>query len=641
MLDLLTLNEGQRQAVTFGKGPLLVLAAAGSGKTKTLTTRVAFLIEQGEDPRSFLVTTFTKKAATEMTERLETLIGDKVLDVQIGTFHSFCLSVLKAECGIRPKDDILPESHKKRMIKGLLGAPSKDYPDAMNWAHDLGAALNSIGRIKNELLSVDAYERQAADNPHMQKLSRLYRLYEKHKGHKIDFDDMLLRCWELFVREPETLSVYQQRFKWLLIDETQDNNLAQWEITKMLSAPQHNITVVGDDDQSVYGFRGARPDQILSFHEMFSGATRIVMGENYRSTENIVDTANALIQHNEVRHKKSMCSMRGVGLDPIYAHCDTPEDEAAFVAEEIEAALKGGYKGASMAVLYRCNAQSRAFEDEMVRRDIPYTIIGSAGFYNRKEIKDIISYLRVIYSPSDTEAVERIINVPNRYLGKAFVGAVKTHSFRSGLSFLEAMTETPGLKNFQFKAADELGHEIRSLQKIADDTAPAKLIYEVRKRFKYDAYLIKEEGGEDGADNNRIENLNELMSAANKFSSLAAFLDFVGKQQNKSSTDNKDPDKVQLMTIHRAKGLEWKIVFLVGVSQGLLPHKNAIETGEDGNIIPESIEEERRLCYVGITRARQILYMSSLNEWQNNHTGPSMFLGEVGLEVEELEAVAQ
>lgn len=640
MLDLSTLNKGQRQAVTFGEGPLLVLAGAGSGKTRVLVQRVAHLIGQGEDPESFFVSTFTKKAATEMKERLADIIVD-VDKVQIGTFHSFCLRVLKVDGGNR--FEIMRESEQKRLVKGLLEPPSKNYPDALNWRVDLGHVLSKLSLAKNNLLTVEEVGKRSDGSPIQANFVRLYRAYEKHKEalNKIDFDDMLLMCYQLFIEHPGILAKYCERFKWVLVDELQDTNYAQWALIQMLSYPRNNITGVGDVDQAIYTWRGALPEQVLSFGQMFAGAATIILEENYRSTENVVDLANKLIANNSTRIRKRLIAMTGSGVDPLYTHCETPEDEAAFVADEIEAAHKDGHKGADMAVLYRTNAQSRAFEDELVRRDIPYTIIGSAGFYNRKEIKDIISYLRVIHSPSDTEALERIVNVPNRYLGKAFISAVKTHSFRSGLSFLDAMTETPGLKNFQFKAADELGYEIRSLQKIADDTTPAKLIYEVRKRFHYDAYLIKEEGGEDGADNNRIENLNELMSAVNKFSSLAAFLDFVGKQQNKSSTDNKDPDKVQLMTIHRAKGLEWKIVFLVGVSQGLLPHKNAIETGAGGNIIPESIEEERRLCYVGITRARQILYMSSLNEWQNNYTGPSMFLGEVGLEVEELEAVAQ
>lgn len=642
MIDLSTLNAGQKDAVTYGAGPLLVLAGAGSGKTRVLTQRTAYLIEQGEAPETFFVSTFTKKAATEMSERLANLIGaEAIKKVQIGTFHSFCYRVLMVEGG--KKLEILPDYHQKKLIKNLIAPPSKDYPDAMNWGEDLGRVISRISRAKNDLLSVDALAKLHEGDSAQSRFIQLYRLYEKYKEAqgKLDFDDMLLKCWQLFKHRPDVLARYQERFKWVLVDELQDTNLAQWELVKMLSAPHNNITGVGDVDQSIYAFRGAKPELVMAFAKMFRGAKTIILEENYRSTENIVDTANSLIKNNAARVRKTLKSMVGVGADPYYISHVTAEDEASAIVDEIQALLKEGVTGGDIATLYRCNAQSRPFEDELVKRDIPYTIIGSAGFYNRKEIRDMIAYLWAICVPSDTDRWERIINVPNRYLGKAFISTVKTHAYRAGMTFFEAMTETPGLKHFQFRAADEFTYEIRSLQKIAEEVTPAKLISEVRKRFKYDEYLIKEEGGEDGADNNRIENLNELTIAAANFSNLPEFLAFVDKQQSKSSSGTPDPDKVQLMTIHRAKGLEWPVVFLAGVSNGLLPHKNAIEYDAGGEVIPESVEEERRLAYVGITRARQTLYMSSIDSWQGRPCGPSMFLREIGIGVEEeiMEAV--
>lgn len=639
MIDLSMLNEGQRQAVSFGEGPLLVLAGAGSGKTRVLTYRIAHLIKQGEEPDSFFVSTFTKKAATEMTERLVDLIGQDAIDkVQIGTFHSFCFHVLKVDSG--RKFEVLRDYEQKKIFKGLLAPPSKEYPNALNWAIDVGQAMSVISRSKNELISVEKYAEQAGIDANTNKMVQLYRLYERYKSEqgKIDFDDMLLWCYKLFRDDPAILAKYQQKFKWLLVDESQDNNLAQWEITKMLAYPRHNITVVGDDDQGIYGFRGARPDQILAFDALFEGAKRITLGENYRSTSEIVDMATTLIANNAVRFKKRLVSMAGAGQEPVYIASEAPEDEASIVCNELETLFKQGIKGRDIAILYRTNAQSRAFEDELVKRDIPYTIIGSAGFYARKEIKDIISYLRVINWPHDSrEEFERIINVPTRFLGKAFISQVSTYAYKAGLSFFDAMTQTPGLKRFQYEKADTFHFHITRLHDLVDDFTPSELIYEVRRVFGYDAWLLKEEGAEEGADNNRIENLNELASAASRFPSLTAFLDFVAKQQSKSNSDSPGEDKVQLMTIHRSKGLEWHVVFLAGVSQGLLPHKNSMQYGDDGEFISGSVEEERRLCYVGVTRARRILYMSSVNSWQSNPLMPSMFLGEMGIGTENIQ----
>jgi len=640
MIDLSMLNQGQKEAVTYGEGPLLVLAGPGSGKTRVLTYRTTHLIERGEDPRSLLVTTFTKKAAKEMKDRLERLIGaETIKKLQIGTFHSFCLKVLIVECGLDVKDGVLQEGQRKRLFKDLLAPPSRNYPDAMNWSVDLSAAMGIISFAKNELLDAHDYEKQV-EGGSQARFATLYKLYEKYKNAqgKIDFDDMLLLVYKLFKKEPTILAKYQSKFKWILFDEAQDNNLAQWEIAKMLAYPQNNITVVSDDDQSIYAFRGARPDNILSFHEIFRNAKRITLGENYRSTENIVRIATQLIEHNENRFRKTLKAMNGEGADPTVVVCDTPEEEAEFVINEIKALAKCGVRGGDIAVLYRTNAQSRAFEDELVKRDIPYVIIGSKGFYGRKEIKDIVSYLRVIRSTRDSEALERIINVPNRYLGKAFISNAYTHAYRSGITLFEAIQEIPTKVPSQHQNALEFCFGIEELQRLADDMTPMQLIREVRKRFRYDQWLIKEEGG-DEADNNRIENLEELVSAACKFSNLPAFLDFVSKQQSKSNSDQTDPDKVQLMTIHRSKGLEREAIFLVGVSDGLLPHKNSMFFTDAGELMPGCVDEERRLCYVGITRAKRQLYISSPLTWQFNPTVPSMFLNEVGMSQEALEAV--
>ncbi|WP_213431358.1 ATP-dependent helicase, partial [Paenibacillus dendritiformis] len=486
-----------------------------------------------------------------------------------------------------------------------------------------------IGGRKNELVTPEMFRKSINyEVEDAARLARLYELYEarKEREGRIDFDDMLTRCYYLLAENPAILTKYQQRYKYILVDEFQDTNRAQWEIIRMLAAPENNLFVVGDDWQSIYGFRGARPEYIVHFEKWYPDAKIVVLDTNYRCNEQIISISNAVIQHNTDQYPKTVLAHRGAGQLPTMFNASDEEHEADLVIREMQALMAAGKKPGEIAVLYRTNAQSRAYEDKLVRANIPYTIIGSAGFYSRKEVRDMISYLQVINNPAASdEAIKRVLNVPSRFLGRALINDVETYSIQHGLSFWEALQTAPGLRPYQRKGISEFVDVIQYAGRYG--SSPAELIQLIREATEYDDWIRREDGDDDG-ESARIENLNELQSAASRYRELDEFLNFVEMMCSRSATTDDDPDRVQLMTIHRSKGLEFPAVFLVGLNNGLLPHKKSIEYA-DGLVIPSSCAEERRLCYVGMTRAKDLLYLSHMESYQGRSMDPSIFLEEM------------
>jgi len=627
-MDLSGLNENQHQAVLHREGPCCVIAGAGSGKTRVLTYRIAHLVNTGVRARDILACTFTRKAAGEMGERLQALIGAAVEDLNLGTIHSICLRILREEWrdqGIHY--DVLSEWEQKKIVKDILAPRSSKNPDGMNWDLDVAAALRRIGSFKNELLTVNEVWRRAEADLNLHRYAQLYELYERKKAEigRIDFDDMLLLCHTLIADNPAILGKWQQRFKWVLVDEVQDTNRAQWEILRMLARPEDNIFVVGDDYQSIYGFRGAHPEYIVRFKDWYQEARVIVLDTNYRSTENIITASNAVIANNRNQVKKTLKAFNGRGDDPTILQADDEDHEAEIIADEIEALAARGVGYGDVAVLYRTNAQSRPFEDAFIARAIPHYVVGACGFYGRKEVKDIIAYLEAVVDPSADDAVTRVINVPSRYLGKAFVTQVQRWASMKGVSLLEALVSCPGLKPYQQRGVLDFLDIIETIRHRGP--SPAEAVMLARRLARYDEHLRRDEGADDDADNSRIDNLNELVSAATRFGTLPEFVRFAKSAAQDKADDDQAPDKVQLMTLHKAKGLEFDHVVVAGACQGLLPHRNSVEY-IDGEIVPESVEEERRLCYVGMTRARKTLYLSHFQSYRGKPMEASMFLAE-------------
>jgi len=632
-MNLEGMNPAQMQATTHMDGPCCVIAGAGSGKTRVLTHRIAYLIEQGIPSESILACTFTKKAAAEMAERLEPLVGPEADLLNLGTIHSICYRILREEWRNTGEEyEPLNDYWQKRFIKDILAPAGPKNPDGMNWAIDISVALSFISTQKNQLVTPEMFRKQINyDIPDAGRLARLYELYEarKERERKIDFDDMLIRCCYLLAENPAILAKYQHRFRYILVDEFQDTNMAQWEIIRMLAAPENNLFVVGDDWQSIYGWRGARPEYIVNFKNWYPDAKIVVLDTNYRCNENIITVSNAVIQNNDDQFPKIVKANRSAGKEPMLLNANDEEHEAELVVSEIRSLIQAGTLPGEIAILYRTNAQSRAFEDKLVRANIPYTIVGSAGFYARKEVRDIVAYLRVVHDPDrNDEDLKRIINVPSRFIGRATIQEVEQHAIRYGVTLWEVLQNPPSsLKPYQQRNISDF---VRVIEYLRRETAPPSTIIQmVREATEYDDWLKREEGGDDG-ENTRIENLNELQHAASRYSDLSDFLDFVAMMESRSAQADESKDRVQLMTIHRSKGLEFPAVFLVGLVNGLLPHKNSIQY-VDGMILPQSCAEERRLCYVGMTRAKDLLYLSHMETYQGKDMDPSIFLDEMQL----------
>ena len=611
MNSLLTgLNKEQQQAVQHTEGPLLILAGAGSGKTKVLTVRIAHLLAQGVNPYEILAITFTNKAAKEMKSRVEGLVGDVANRIWLSTFHSFCAKFLRFELdnflGYNSNFTIYDTSDSQAVIKAALKALNLDdkyYP--------VGAMIAAISDAKNKLLFASDFRKQARDF-YQQKLADVYEYYERElrKNNALDFDDLLLVAVKLLQSNAAVLDKYSKRFRYVMIDEYQDTNHAQYLLAKLLASHWKNIAVVGDADQSIYAWRGADIQNILDFEKDYPNCTSIKLEQNYRSTKIILDAANAVIENNEGRPKKNLWTDKTEGAKIQHFTAQSEHEEAAFIGDTI--AKKHDIHGVpygDMAILYRTNAQSRVLEEALIKRALPYTMVGGTKFYDRKEIKDVLAYLRVLYNPFDDLSLLRIINVPKRSIGATTVSKLQDYARANGTSLFMTLTQlhlVDTIKGKTKEKLEEFGILIFTLVAEMEDKTVLDILEAILDRT---GYLAQLEESTDPQDQARAENIGELLSVAKDFQdtnptgTVEDFLEQVALVNDVDSFEQEE-SKVTLMTLHAAKGLEFPIVFLGGLEEGLFPHSRTLMN-------PEEIEEERRLAYVGITRAEKELYISN------------------------------
>lgn len=611
MNSLLTgLNKEQQQAVQHTEGPLLILAGAGSGKTKVLTVRIAHLLAQGVNPYEILAITFTNKAAKEMKSRVESLVGDVANRIWLSTFHSFCAKFLRFELdnflGYNSNFTIYDTSDSQAVIKAALKALNLDdkyYP--------VGAMIGAISDAKNKLLFASDFRKQARDF-YQQKVADVYEYYERElrKNNALDFDDLLLVAVKLLQSNEAVLDKYSKRFRYVMIDEYQDTNHAQYLLAKLLASHWKNIAVVGDADQSIYAWRGADIQNILDFEKDYPNCTSIKLEQNYRSTKIILDAANAVIENNEGRPKKNLWTDKTEGAKIQHFTAQSEHEEAAFIGDTI--AKKHDIHGVpygDMAILYRTNAQSRVFEEALIKRALPYTMVGGTKFYDRKEIKDVLAYLRVLYNPFDDLSLLRIINVPKRSIGATTVAKLQDYARANGTSLFMTLTQlhlVDTIKGKTKEKLEEFGILIFTLVAEMEDKTVLDILESILDRT---GYLAQLEESTDPQDQARAENIGELLSVAKDFQdtnptgTVEDFLEQVALVNDVDSFEQEE-SKVTLMTLHAAKGLEFPIVFLGGLEEGLFPHSRTLMN-------PEEIEEERRLAYVGITRAEKELYISN------------------------------
>ena len=606
-----TLNKEQKQAVTTVEGPLLLLAGAGSGKTRALTHRIAYLIgEMGVSPWNILAITFTNKAAGEMRDRVDDLVGFGADQVWVSTFHSACMRILRRHIdrlGFDNDFTIYDTDDQKVVIKSIcknLNIDTKTYKEK--------TFLNAISSAKDKLISVREYELDAVNDYGKAVYARVYREYQEtlQKNNALDFDDIIVKTVELFKSCPEVLSSYQERFRYIMVDEYQDTNLAQFELVRLLADKHRNLCVVGDDDQSIYRFRGANIRNILDFEQYFPEAVVIKLEQNYRSTQSILDAANAVIRNNIGRKDKALWTDKGAGNRIHLRQFDSAYEEADFIADDVVRKVKReGAQYKDCAVLYRTNAQARLLEERMILEGIPYNVVGGTNFYSRMEIKDILAYLKTIDNGRDEVAVRRIINVPKRGIGAATLDKLEDYAQMLDISLYEAMERADDIMGLG-KAAAKIRpfvQLIESLRRQLEELSVAELIQEIVDRIGYNDYLqdYDDEGSED-----RIENVDELITKAVAYQdtheepNLTEFLAEVALVAEIDNVDGND-DRVLLMTLHSAKGLEFPNVYLAGMEDGLFPSYMTIMSDD-----PEDVEEERRLAYVGITRAMTDLTMT-------------------------------
>ncbi|GIX48615.1 MAG: DNA helicase [Candidatus Tectimicrobiota bacterium] len=634
MDDLLQpLNPPQRQAVQCTEGPLLILAGAGSGKTRVITYRIAYLIRACQvPPAQILAVTFTNKAAEEMRQRVQQLLGVTALPVWVATFHATCAQILRREAavlGLSPHFVIYDTAEQLTLLKQCqreLDIDPELYPPQ--------SLLRRISTLKNELIDPEAFVREAADFGLDEKVARLYPLYQRRLRQQaaVDFDDLLMLTVALWQRHPEVLARYQQRWRYVMVDEYQDTNVAQYHLLRLLTAASRNLCVVGDDDQSVYRFRGANVRNILEFERDFPDATVIKLEQNYRSTATILEAANAVIAKNPHRKAKTLWTTNPRG-EPLGYFCAQDEvHEAEVICQNLVGLHhREGLPWGAMAVFYRTNAQSRVLEDSLRRAGVPYQIVGALRFYDRQEIRDVLAYLRLLVNPQDMLSLRRIINVPRRGIGPTTWGrleALAEAQQRFGLDALEALLASGTLGKAAQEKLRAFAELLRGLQAEVPYLGVADLVREVLARTGYAAQLEAEGTAEAQA---RLDNLGELISAADEFerrsggAGLQAFLEQLALLSDQDSFDASG-GAVVLMTLHAAKGLEFPVVFIAGMENGLLPHSRAFDD-------PAELEEERRLCYVGMTRAQQRLFLTSAARRrvygvQQQHT-PSLFLADI------------
>ncbi len=602
------LNDKQYEAVTNTEGPSLVIAGAGSGKTKVLTHKIAYLIgEKAVKPWNVLAITFTNKAANEMKERVKNLVGDTASDIWMGTFHSICVRILRKtidRIGFDSSFVIFDTSDQKSMIKKILKEQNLDdkiFSDK--------SILYEISNAKNEMLTPEKYAAKANGDFRKEKIAEIFALYQKRlkENNAIDFDDIINFTIEILLDNPDILEYYSDKFKYVLVDEYQDTNKAQFTLVTLLASKFGNITVVGDNDQGIYSFRGADISNILNFEKDFPGTKIIKLEQNYRCTQSVLNAANEVIKNNETKYEKKLWTSNEVGSLPKVYRGDNEYDEANYIIEQINHLRRAEYyKYSDFAVLYRMNTQSRSIEDILRRENIPYKIIGGLKFYERKEIKDIIAYLRLIHNTADNLSLTRIINEPKRGVGKTSLENVEQLAIAQGISMYEIIKRADefGL-NRVFGNTREFVAAIENLRAEKDTILVSDLIKNTLQKTGYTKALENENTTEA---ENRIENLNEFLTVAIEFEeqsadhSLTEFLEGITLSSDLDGMEETQ-DSVTLMTLHSAKGLEFPAVFLVGMEEGIFPGYKSI--GE-----PKELEEERRLCYVGITRAKEKLFMT-------------------------------
>lgn len=589
----MTLNDKQLEAVKHMEGPCLVLAGAGSGKTRVLTERIVNLIDNGVSPYNILAITFTNKAAKEMRTRVENKLGYETNSIFIGTFHSFGLRILRenyVDIGYTSNITILDTDDVKAIVKRIL--KQNGYDPAK---YEIRTIINKISSAKNDGISPNEYSKLFLNDLDI-VIGLVYKEYTKllKDNNSVDFDDLLLKPVELFKKNKSILEKYQERFKYILVDEYQDTNGIQYELCKLLAGKYKNIFVVGDANQSIYSFRNADYRNILNFERDYKNAKVILLEENYRSTNNILKAANSVIKNNSEGKKLNLWSSKSDGELITYVRCEDEIKEANYVITKIKELVQQGYKYSDMAVLYRTNAQSRVVEDAFVRNNIPHNIIGSYYFYNRKEIKDLIAYLKLIYNPNDSVSLERIINVPKRGIGTKSIENLRNKATSNNMSMFDAIDSGKELefKNIILKLQEfSLNNNLSDLIEEVLTTTGIRMEYELNKSLENEA---------------KVENLNEFKTVALMFEEsgiydLQTFLENIALVSDRGQYNN-DGDEVSIMTLHSAKGLEFNIVFLLGMEEGLFPHNRSFDSLSD-------LEEERRLCYVGITRAKEKLYL--------------------------------
>ena len=607
-----TLNEQQREAVYHTEGPLLILAGAGSGKTRVLTHRIAYLIEEkGVNPWNILAITFTNKAAGEMRERVDNLVGFGSESIWVSTFHSTCVRILRRyidRIGYDSNFTIYDSDDQKTLMRDIckqLNIDTKKFKER--------TFLGAISSAKDEMVTPAEYEVNAVGDFSKQMIAKVYWEYEKQlqANNALDFDDLLMKTVQLFQKDAEVLEYYQNRFRYIMVDEYQDTNTVQFKFVSLLAAKYQNLCVVGDDDQSIYKFRGANIQNILSFEEKFKDAKVIKLEQNYRSTGNILNAANAVIRNNHGRKDKALWTEKGDGEKIQLHEFDTAYDEAEFIVNQIKSGCAKGNHYNDYAILYRTNAQSRIFEEKFVANNIPYKIIGGVNFYARREIKDLLSYLKTIDNARDDLAVRRIINVPKRGIGLTTVNRVQDSAQMRGIGFYEALQGLdliPGIG----RSAAKLDSFVALIEYFKGRLGKISLTDLLKEIIEMTAYVESLEAEDKEDAQARIENIDELLNkmatyeevcaAEQKEVSLSGFLEEVALVADIDNLDE-EQDYVVLMTLHSAKGLEFPNVYLAGMEDGLFPSYMCIDN-------PEDLEEERRLCYVGITRAEQELVLS-------------------------------
>ncbi len=620
------LNDKQREAVYTTDGPVLILAGAGSGKTTVLINRIAYLIgAKNVFPSQILAITFTNKAAAELKSRLETMLGSEGEMVWASTFHSLCVRILRRDIekiGYPSSFNIFDRADQLTVVKECLkemNLDDKTYPPK--------SVLSHIGRAKDELLTPEGFAKAMGGDFRMEKVAQIYDLYQKklQKYGSLDFDDIIMLTVKLFEEHEDVLSYYQRRFQYIMVDEYQDTNHAQYRLVSLLADAHKNLCVVGDDDQSIYKFRGANIENILSFEKQYTNAKVIKLEENYRSTQNILDAANNVIKNNVGRKGKSLWTSKGEGEKIRLLKAQNEHDEGQKIAERIDDLTRHGYAYNDFAILYRTNAQSRVIENMLLRNAIPYRVLGGLRFFDRKEIKDVLAYMKLINNPNDNVSLKRIINEPKRGIGKKSVEDAELISAQDNISMFEVCEHSSG----KLKAFADMINEIKQ-----HDYTISKMVEVILDKTGYLEALMNENTVEATT---RIENIKELVTDAMEYEktteeenpTLAGYLEKISLIADVDNYDETQ-DVVVMMTLHSAKGLEFPVVFIAGMEDGIFPGYQSMMSNDE-------LEEERRLCYVGITRAKQILHISHAFSrslyGSTSYNQPSRFLAEIPAEL--------